>query len=129
MDTEIVTLAAAGGSMLASAMVGDAWTSIRPRLVSLFRRGDPQGADSVGELEELRSQLPAESGPQLEAEWTARLLRLLASTPEAAGDLRNILGSSTNQANTYGGDHIDTHHNRFDAPVTFKQVNRPDGQM
>lgn len=103
MDAELAALASSGATTLVGAMVSDAWAQVRDRVAGYFARRDDGGpgaaADTVaGELDVARAELTsaarqddAEAAADIEAEWRARLRRLLRSDPEAADRLRALL--------------------------------------
>jgi hypothetical protein len=103
VDAELAALASSGATTLVGAMVSDAWAQVRDRVAGYFAgRGgaDPEAepAALAGELDAARDELAAarqqadaEAAADIEAEWRARLRRLLRSDPEAANGLRALL--------------------------------------
>ncbi|MEC3993847.1 hypothetical protein VSR01_09955 [Actinacidiphila sp. DG2A-62] len=107
MDAELAALASSGATTLVGAMVSEAWAQVRDRVAGYFaRRGgadpdaepDAEAAAVAGELDAARDELTAarqqadaEAAADIEAEWRARLRRVLRSDPEAADRLRALL--------------------------------------
>lgn len=99
MDPEIAALAGTAGTTVVTLMAGDAWQRTREAVVALWRRVQPDRADSIdAELEATRSDvLAARSGgdsqveEELSSEWRGRLRRLLLTEPAVAEELRRLL--------------------------------------
>lgn len=101
MDAELAALASSGATTLVGAMVSDAWAQVRDRVAGYFGRGGEPGADPAvvaGELDAARAELTAArqqddaaAVADVEAEWRARLRRLLRADPGAADRLRALL--------------------------------------
>lgn len=99
MDPEIAALAGTAGTTVVTLMVTNAWESARDGMVALWRRFQPDRAESIGEeLEAGREDLllarragDAASEAELTAEWQGRVRRFLLARPEAADALRRIL--------------------------------------
>ncbi|MEV0317277.1 sel1 repeat family protein [Streptomyces sp. NPDC050658] len=100
MDAELVALASAGSSALVQAMATDAWEAVRDRVARLYGRAERTQRAEAAQLDEIRAELlSGDQGQALdpEAEWRARLSRLLAENPRAAGELRRIVDEFTGQ--------------------------------
>ncbi|MGV9388509.1 hypothetical protein ACWDQL_05160 [Streptomyces olivaceus] len=99
MDPEMALLAQSAGVTLVTLMTTDAWNRTREGVTSLWRRAQPDRAESVAaELAATREDALAagEDGGQetlaeLHAEWQGRLRRLLAARPGVAAELRGLL--------------------------------------
>ncbi len=99
MDAEITSLAQNAGTTLVTLMATDAWERARGGMVRLWHRFQPDRAASfTAELEssDADALTAAENGHEtafgeLQAQWQARMRRLLASHPEAAEPLRCLL--------------------------------------
>jgi hypothetical protein len=99
MDPEIAALAGTAGTTVVTLMAGDAWQRTRDAVVALWRRVQPDRADSVdAALEATRSDvLTARAGgdsqteEELSSEWRGRLRRLLTADPTIAEELRRLL--------------------------------------
>ncbi|MBW5485996.1 hypothetical protein [Streptomyces bambusae] len=99
MDPEIAALAGTAGTTLVALMATDVWQSTRDGVVELWRRVAPERARHVSEAldcghEDLLAAEEEGDGTtraELEAEWAARLRRLLTSHPDLAADLRTLL--------------------------------------
>ncbi len=92
-------LARTAGTTMVTLMATQAWESTREGVVALWRRFQPDRADTVGgELEATREDLllareagDTDTEAELTAEWQARVRRLLLARPEVADELRRIL--------------------------------------
>jgi hypothetical protein len=99
MDPEIAALAGTAGTTVVSLMAGDAWQRARDAVVALWRRVQPDRADSIdAELASTRSDVlaartagDAQSEEELITEWQGRLRRLVAAEPTVLEDLRRLL--------------------------------------
>ncbi|MEV3985608.1 hypothetical protein [Nonomuraea sp. NPDC049758] len=96
MEAELVALATSGATTLITLMISDAWAQTKERLAGILAR--PGNEDDVlGELEASRVDLVdalvrGDGGrvAAIEAEWRARLLRLLLEFPGTADALRSL---------------------------------------
>lgn len=103
MDGGLIALAVAGAHALVGVMVTDAWGGVREGAVSLWRRFRPGEAEEVRrELEAARGEVTGASGGasesavrMAEAQWAARLGELLTRHPEAAPQLRALIGEAS----------------------------------
>jgi hypothetical protein len=92
-------LAAAGGTALVTAMVTDAWESVKDRFARLLGHGDAKEAERVStRLDESRTLLAVPAGTEMqrtlaeqELAWRIRLGDLLERQPEAEGELRSLI--------------------------------------
>jgi hypothetical protein len=99
LDNALEALAATGGSALVTAMVTDAWESVRAAFARLLGRGDPvRTATAEKRLEQSRQEMGDLSGEELErasaeqeAAWRVRLGDLLEELPDAAHELRALI--------------------------------------
>lgn len=99
MDPEITSLAQGAGAALVTSLATDTWQAAREGIVRLWRRLQPRRADVVAaELEAGRTEVLAavaaddqEVLSELRAEWQGRFRRLLATRPDAAAELRDLL--------------------------------------
>ncbi|MCX5400635.1 hypothetical protein [Streptomyces sp. NBC_00102] len=124
-SVELAGLASAAAARLIDLLATDGWAAVRSSVLSLWRNAHPELVeveldDARGEL--LHAQQSGESDELqglLVTEWQARLVRLLASRPEAVDELRalfgegphaggspdqRIAGSLTQEAHVHGGD-------------------------
>ncbi|KIZ18337.1 hypothetical protein [Streptomyces natalensis] len=101
MDAELVTLATAGATTLVQQMTTQGWETVRRRVAALLarRRGGADEEAAERELEDWRADLMAalEEGDEATradatAHWRHQLRRLLRDDPEAAAELRALLG-------------------------------------
>jgi hypothetical protein len=125
-----VTLASSGAVTLMTLMVGDGWAQVKEGFATLLgRRGDK--AAMATELEASREQLLAaqassdvQAEADVQAEWRARLRRLLEQDPEAAPLLAELVerySSAVGQASA----HTEIHHNVFLGPTATNTGNGP----
>lgn len=99
MDSEITSFATDAGATLVTLMATDAWERTREGVLRLWRRVQPDRAETVAATLELdREDLVAanlagdeETVNELRAQWEGRMRRLLVSQPAAAGELRRLL--------------------------------------
>ena len=92
------TLASIAGSALVTAMVTDAWETVRVRFARLLGRG-PGGARAAEDrLEKSRAELSPLSGTELEQAkaaqeiaWRTRLADFLEEHPDAEPELRSLV--------------------------------------
>jgi hypothetical protein len=106
----LAALASTGGTALVTAMVTDSWESIKGRVARLFGLGDAKQTEvAKGRLELSRATLDGLVGTDLdraraeqEIVWRTRLRDLLEARPQAADELRSLIGviqaQSTNSA-------------------------------
>ncbi|MFI0223237.1 hypothetical protein [Streptomyces lydicus] len=99
MDPDISTLAGTAGTTVVTLMTTDAWHRARDGVIALWRRVHPERADAISdELQATRTDLlaarqagDAQAEEELRSEWQGRLRRLLASDPDVAVELRQLL--------------------------------------
>jgi hypothetical protein len=99
LDSALEGLAATGGAALVTAMVTDAWESVRTAFARLLGRGDPaRTATAENRLEQSRQEMGNLSGEELErasaeqeTAWQVRLSDLLEDWPDAAQELRALI--------------------------------------
>lgn len=106
MDPEITALAQGAAVALVTSMATDAWQAAREGMIRLWRRLQPQQAGMVAaELEAGQAEATAaladddqELLEELRAAWQGRFRRLLAATPDAAAQVRDLLRELTPEA-------------------------------
>ncbi|MEW2621983.1 hypothetical protein [Streptomyces sp. NPDC048106] len=99
MDPELTSLAQSAGTTLVTLMATDAWHRTRDGLTRLWRRVQPERAETVAaELEAGREDVLAamvtndqETLNELRLQWQGLVRRLLVARPAAAGELRALL--------------------------------------
>ncbi|MEU3842570.1 hypothetical protein AB0E88_21365 [Streptomyces sp. NPDC028635] len=124
-SVELAGLASAAAACLIDLLATDGWAAVKSSVLSLWRSAHPERVE--GELTDARGELlrarEAGGAQELEgllvAEWQARLIRLMATRPDAVDELRalfggeplaagtpeqRITGSMTQQAHVFGGD-------------------------
>lgn len=97
MEAELAALASSGAASLVGLMVSDAWAQARQGFARFFARDGADGRTDE-QLQAAREELltareggDADAADDVEAEWRARLRRLLRSDPNAADELRALL--------------------------------------
>ncbi|MDT3438823.1 MULTISPECIES: hypothetical protein [unclassified Pseudofrankia] len=103
MDPELAALAATAATTLVASLATDGWERAKSAMGSLWRRVHPDRADAVeADLVDIRAEVLAarEAGDErteqvLAEEWRSRLRRLLASDPQLANELRQIVAELT----------------------------------
>ncbi|MEV4372941.1 hypothetical protein AB0J71_38145 [Nonomuraea sp. NPDC049637] len=101
MEAELVALATSGATTLITLMISDVWAQTKEKLAGILAR--PGNEDDVlGELEASRADLVdaltrGDGGrtAAIEAEWRARLLRLLLEVPGSADALQSLPAPAT----------------------------------
>lgn len=99
MDAELSALAATAAATLVGLLTTDVWDRVRDGMGELWSRVHPERAESIkAEIAEVRGELLAPGAADREqvarrvaAEWESRIHRLLASDPDLAGPLRQLL--------------------------------------
>lgn len=102
MDSEFTSLARSAGGTVVTLVASDAWQAAREGIVRLWRRFQPDRAETVAaELDVSRDDILAvldaaaaddeRTTDEIRAEWQGRFRRLLVAHPEAAGELRRLL--------------------------------------
>ena len=96
MDAEVALLAQSAGTTLVALMATDAWHHVRDGITQLWRRTQPERADTVAaELEAGREDALAaaaagdqETLDELRLQWQGTVRRLLVARPAAVQELR-----------------------------------------
>jgi hypothetical protein len=99
VDPEVTALAQSAGTTLVTLMATDAWQRVRDGLTQLWRRTQPERAETVAaELEAGREDVLAamvandqETLSELRLRWQWLVRRLIVARPAAAGELRALL--------------------------------------
>ncbi|MFF9666615.1 hypothetical protein ACF1FY_31540 [Streptomyces althioticus] len=99
MDAEVALLAQSAGTTLVALMATDAWHHVRDGITQLWRRTQPERADTVAaELEAGREDALAaaaaddqETLDELRLQWQGMVRRLLVARPAAVQELRALL--------------------------------------
>lgn len=99
MDAEVALLAQSAGTTLVALMATDAWQHVRDGITRLWRRTQPERADTVAaELEAGREDVLAaiatddqETLDELRLQWQGSVRRLLVARPAAVEELRALL--------------------------------------
>lgn len=108
MDPQVAALAGTAGTTIVTLMATDAWQRTREGVVAIWRRVQPERADSVAsQLAETRDELLAartgedpQTESDLQAEWQGRVRRLLLADPSVADSLRELLNEVSPSAST-----------------------------
>ncbi|MFF5568662.1 tetratricopeptide repeat protein [Streptomyces sp. NPDC012623] len=112
MEAELVALATAVVTALFQEVATDGWARARDRMARFFGSRRSAAPDAVGsDLESARAALAAahrdndeETARRLHEEWRDRLHRTLRADPEAAAELRQLLGELAPGATVFNGD-------------------------
>ncbi|MEU7565572.1 hypothetical protein AB0A99_06045 [Streptomyces fradiae] len=99
MDAEVALLAQSAGTTLIALMATDAWHQVREGITQLWRRAQPERAESVAaELEAVHEDVLAatdaddqETLDELRHQWQVMVRRLLVARPAAVEELRALL--------------------------------------
>ncbi|QUC61564.1 hypothetical protein IOD14_34905 [Streptomyces sp. A2-16] len=99
MDPEVTVLAQSAGATLVTLMATDAWHRVRDGITQLWRRTQPERAETVAaELEAGREDMLAavaaddqETLDELRLQWQGLVRRLLVARPAAVEELRALL--------------------------------------
>ncbi|MFJ4790682.1 hypothetical protein [Streptomyces sp. NPDC088794] len=99
MDAEVASLAQSAGTTLVTLMATDAWHRVRDGITQLWRRAQPERAETVAaELEAGREDAVAavaagdqETLDELRLQWQGLVRRLLVARPAAVEELRALL--------------------------------------
>lgn len=99
MNAEVALFAQSAGTTLVALMATDAWQHMRDGITRLWRRTQPERADTVAaELEAGRDDVLAavasddhEALEELRLQWQESVRRLLAARPDAVEELRALL--------------------------------------
>lgn len=105
-SVELAGLASVAAARLIDLLATDGWAAVKSSVLSLWRSAHPERveeelADARGEL--LQAQQTGD-GQELQgllvAEWQARIIRLMATRPDAVDELRALLGEEPRAAET-----------------------------
>ncbi|MGP8303695.1 hypothetical protein ACTPOK_38460 [Streptomyces inhibens] len=105
-SVELAGLASAAAARLIDLLATDGWAAVKSSVLSLWRSAHPERVeeeltDARGEL--LQAQQTGD-GQELQglliAEWQARLIRLMATRPDAVDELRALFGAELRAAGT-----------------------------
>ena len=98
MDAEVALLAQSAGTTLVALMATDAWHRARDGITQLWRRTQPERAETVAaELEAGREDVLAAAADdqqtleELRLQWQGAVRRLLVARPDAVAELRALL--------------------------------------
>lgn len=99
MDPELVELTSMAGTTVVKVLATAASEQVKSAVAGLWRRAHPERAETVGaELEETRTEVLAarQVGDEhleqaLVGEWQGRLRRLVATNPQLADELRQLV--------------------------------------
>ncbi|WP_309032750.1 hypothetical protein [Streptomyces alfalfae] len=99
MDPELTALAQSAGTTLVTLMAADAWQRTRDGFTHLWRRMQPERAETVAaELEASREDVLAASAAddqqtldELRLQWQGSVRRLIVARPAAVAELRRLL--------------------------------------
>ncbi len=94
---DVGALAALAGNAVVTAVVTDAWESVRHKVAAWFGRGEPD-PKALERLDRTRAELAAVTSGELERmrqdlarEWAGRFKDLIADHPHAAGELDGLV--------------------------------------
>ncbi|MET9500434.1 hypothetical protein ABZY42_01610 [Streptomyces sp. NPDC006622] len=99
MDPELTSLAQSAGTTLVTLMAANAWQRTRDGFTQLWRRMQPERAETVAaELEAGREEVLAavaahdqETLDELRLQWQGFVRRLIVARPAAVEELRRLL--------------------------------------
>ncbi|GGS16586.1 hypothetical protein GCM10010269_64640 [Streptomyces humidus] len=99
MESEVTLLAQSAGATLVTLMATDAWHRVRDGITQLWRRTQPERAETVtAELEATHEDVLAaaaagdrETLDELRLQWQGSVRRLLVARPAAVEELRALL--------------------------------------
>lgn len=106
LSVELAGLASVAAARLIDLLATDGWAAAKSSVLSLWRSAHPERVeeelvDARGEL--LQAQQTGD-GQELQgllvAEWQARIIRLMATRPDAVDELRALLGEELRAAET-----------------------------
>ncbi|MEV7283671.1 hypothetical protein AB0O01_03715 [Streptomyces sp. NPDC093252] len=108
MDAEITLLAGTAGTTIVTLLASDTWNAARNGMLALWRRVRPGQEEQVAaqldtsrqELVDARADGDEETEREIAEEWQGRIRRLLVAHPEAATELRSLLGDLAAEAPT-----------------------------
>ncbi|WP_393059609.1 hypothetical protein [Streptomyces sp. LN549] len=105
-SVELAGLASAAAARLIDLLATDSWGAVKSSVLSLWRSAHPERveeelSDARGELLQARQ---AGDGEELQgllvAEWQARIIRLMATRPDAIDELRALFGGEPHAGGT-----------------------------
>ncbi|WP_406212135.1 hypothetical protein [Streptomyces canus] len=105
-SVELAGLASVAAARLIDLLATDGWAAVKSSVLSLWRSAHPERVEE--ELTDVRGELLQErrtgDGQELQgllvAEWQARIIRLMATRPDAVDELRSLLGGELRAAET-----------------------------
>jgi len=105
-SVELAGLASAAAARLIDLLTTDGWAAMKSSVLSLWRSAHPERVEE--ELADARCELlqaqRTGDGQELQgllvAEWQARIVRLMATRPDAVDELRALLGGELRAAET-----------------------------
>ncbi|MGA5556069.1 hypothetical protein [Streptomyces lavendulocolor] len=103
-SVELAGLASVAAARLIDLLATDGWAAVKSSVLSLWRSAHPERVEE--ELGEARGELlrarRTGDGQELQgmlvAEWQARIVRLMATRPDAVEELRALLGGEPRSA-------------------------------
>ncbi|MFD4943774.1 hypothetical protein ACFVYE_14990 [Streptomyces sp. NPDC058239] len=107
-SVELAGLASAAAARLIDLLATDGWGAVKSSVLALWRSAHPERVEE--ELADVRSELlqaqQTGGGEELQgllvAEWQARIIRLMATRPDAVAELRALLGGELRAVGTPG---------------------------
>jgi hypothetical protein len=105
-SVELAGLASAAAARLIDLLATDGWSAVKSSVLALWRSARPERVeeeltDARGELLQARQTGDGEElQGLLVAEWQARIIRLMATRPDAVDELRALLGGELSAAGT-----------------------------
>ncbi|MFJ7069141.1 hypothetical protein [Streptomyces sp. NPDC101115] len=105
-SVELAGLASVAAARLIDLLATDGWAAVKASVLSLWRSAHPERVEE--ELDDARGELlqarQTGDGQELRgllvAEWQARIVRLLATRPDAVDELRALFGEEPRAAGT-----------------------------
>ena len=99
MDAEVALLAQSAGTTLVALMATDAWHRARDGITQLWRRTQPERAETVAAAASTSSRPASNSAAaddqqtleELRLQWQGAVRRLLVARPAAVAELRALL--------------------------------------
>ncbi|MFE4333403.1 hypothetical protein ACFRQM_29455 [Streptomyces sp. NPDC056831] len=105
-SVELAGLASAAAARLIDLLATDGWGAVKSSVLALWRSAHPERVeeeltDARGELLQARQTGDGEElQGLLVAEWQARIIRLMATRPDAVDELRALFGGEPGAAGT-----------------------------
>ncbi|MGW6771929.1 hypothetical protein ACWGBX_16120 [Streptomyces sp. NPDC055037] len=105
-SVELASLASVAAARLIDLLATDGWAAVKSSVLSLWPSAHPERveeelADARGELLQARQTGDGEElQGLLVAEWQARIIRLMATRPDAVDELRALFGNELRAAGT-----------------------------